>query len=122
MDSTIRVVEFFSGIGGWCYALNKAQINTEIVAAYDINPIANKVYQMNHNLKPSYKSIEKLSAKELQAHNAHVWVMSPPCQPHTRNNTSDKRDIQDPRSNAFLHLLEVLVVMPKPPTFIALEV
>ena len=118
----MRAVEFFSGIGGWSFALKHSCESVEVVAAYDINPIANKVYQLNHNIKPHHKSIEKLSAKELQSFNADVWLMSPPCQPHTRNNTSEKRDVLDPRSNAFLHLLEMLLALSNPPTYLALEV
>lgn len=43
------------------------------------------------------RSIDQLTAPELDTLSAELWVMSPPCQPHTRNNKSDKRDVDDPR-------------------------
>ena len=51
-----------------------------------------------------------------------MWVMSPPCQPFTRNNTTSTRDLVDPRSKAFMRLLDILNTMSEPPLFIALEV
>lgn len=51
-----------------------------------------------------------------------MWVMSPPCQPFTRNNTTPTRDTLDPRSKAFMSLLTVLESTEHPPSYIALEV
>eukprot|EP00975_Prorocentrum_lima_P012786 2707981-Prorocentrum_lima.AAC.1 len=57
-----KAVEFFSGIGGWSCALKKAcgvKIDYEVVAAYDINPIANQVYLSNHHSPtPSARSLD----------------------------------------------------------------
>ena len=52
---------------------------------------------------------------------AQMWLMSPPCQPYTRNNTS-VRDLDDPRSRPLLYLLNLLVKVPHPPSYIFLEV
>lgn len=120
-----KVVEFFSGIGGWSCALRKARgikNDYEVVAAYDINPIANEVYLSNHHSPiPSTRSIDHIQARELDSYHAELWMMSPPCQPHTRNNTTEKRDIKDPRSSSFLHLLHLLTEMTSPPLAIILE-
>jgi len=70
---------------------------------------------------PSLKSIDQLTVAELDTLSADLWVMSPPCQPHTRNNKTLKRDTADSRSNSFLHLIRCLEVMEKPPSYIALE-
>jgi len=119
---SIKTVEFFSGIGGWSYSLANLPGNFEVVEAFDINPIANQVYKLNHKLTPNHKSIEHITSKQLGKLNAEMWVMSPPCQPHTRNNTTATRDDNDPRSNAFLKLMGLLQEMAPPPRYIALEV
>lgn len=43
------------------------------------------------------KSIDQLTPVDLDSLSADLWVMSPPCQPHTRNNRTAKRDTADPR-------------------------
>jgi site-specific DNA-cytosine methylase len=50
---SLRVVEFFSGIGGWRCALNKISHDYEVLLALDINPIANLVYSSNYHCQPS---------------------------------------------------------------------
>lgn len=51
--AAIRVIEFFSGIGGWRCALDYSQIPFCVVEAFDINPAANVVYQHNFASCPS---------------------------------------------------------------------
>lgn len=55
----LRVVEFFSGIGGWRCAVDRAfgRTSTEVVGAFDINTAANDVYEANFKFKPSNVSI-----------------------------------------------------------------
>jgi tRNA (cytosine38-C5)-methyltransferase len=148
----LRVVEFYSGIGGWHSALamhfaaatvtaaatatatataaaaaastttgddNKKEF--EVVAAFDVNTAANEVYQANYKLKPSAKSLEHVTAQQLDKCNAAAWVMSPPCQPYTRNNKTEFRDTNDGRSKSFLNIMGILKSMRAPPTYIALE-
>ena len=38
----------------------------------------------------------------------NTWLMSPPCQPFTRSNTTSKRDDNDPRSDAIKHIIQIL--------------
>lgn len=128
----MKVLEFFSGIGGWRCALDKhhdhprppahSPNNFAIAASYDINTVSNQVYQHNFNAQPSPKCINSLTRKGLDKHAAEMWCMSPPCQPYTRNNTSAKRDTNDQRSNAFLHLIQLLKEVYHRPQFILLEV
>jgi tRNA (cytosine38-C5)-methyltransferase len=50
----MRVIEFFSGIGGWHFAFEKVMPDKyEIIDAFDINNIANDVYKCNFNKSPS---------------------------------------------------------------------
>lgn len=66
-------------------------------------------------------SIERMPLRQLEEWSADVWVMSPPCQPHTRqhNNTNAsgstgsqqqqrKKDLDDPRSKSFLKICQWL--------------
>jgi site-specific DNA-cytosine methylase len=118
---SLKVLEFFSGLGGWSSALKKLYVDHEVIQAFDINTAANEVYEANHGIKPCNKSILGITTKALDKCNADVWVLSPPCQPFTRNNETDSRDAKDTRSEPFLHLLEVLKQMTNLPKYIALE-
>jgi len=48
--------------------------------------------------------------------------MSPPCQPFTRNNETACRDEKDARTDALLHLINLIGQLDAPPALIALEV
>lgn len=110
----MRVLELFSGIGGWRYALGERGM---VAAAYDISPAANATYALNHGEAPLAKELATLPAAELARHGADTWLMSPPCQPFCR--MGRKQDLEDPRSRAFLHLLRILDAAP--PERLALE-
>jgi len=128
----LRMIEFYSGIGGWHYALKQAQlevaeqqpgVKATVCAAYDFSTVCNTVYHHNHHLAPSQKPIEGLKASDLDGR-AEIWMMSPPCQPHTRQRSSlDDQEIdnKDPRSRSFLHLCRLIREMEKLPLFIVLE-
>ena len=141
-QNPLRVLEFFSGIGGWHTGFHtvlasastltstspspttrRKNTSTElfkVVGAFDVNPNANVTYQHNFPDVPVNKSdIKKLTVRQLESYHANVWVMSPPCQPHTRN--GQKRDAKDPRSFGFLNLMEVLRHMTHPPKLFFLE-
>jgi site-specific DNA-cytosine methylase len=53
MAKALRVVEFFSGIGGWRCAIDQISRDYEVLLALDINPIANLVYSFNYDHQPS---------------------------------------------------------------------
>ncbi|MBI4912205.1 MAG: DNA cytosine methyltransferase [Acidobacteria bacterium] len=96
----VRAVEFFSGVGGWRYALGTLG---EVVAAYDISPHANRVYSHNHGESPREREIASLPLEEVEAHGTDLWLMSPPCQPTCR--MGNGLDLEDARSRAFIHLM-----------------
>eukprot|EP00586_Coscinodiscus_wailesii_P000582 CAMPEP_0172483536 /NCGR_PEP_ID=MMETSP1066-20121228/10530_1 /TAXON_ID=671091 /ORGANISM="Coscinodiscus wailesii, Strain CCMP2513" /LENGTH=422 /DNA_ID=CAMNT_0013247445 /DNA_START=40 /DNA_END=1305 /DNA_ORIENTATION=+ len=129
----LTYLEFYAGIGGWGHALSLAcsrrrpsplpsqsqqfQMPFVIIptrlAAYDTNDVALSV--LRHNCRherggPRVRTtdVSKLDLSKIPV--ADVWVMSPPCQPHTRQNESPK-DERDARSSSFLHLCEVLSSM-----------
>ncbi|KAH8412369.1 hypothetical protein KR009_001497 [Drosophila setifemur] len=98
-----RVLELFSGIGGMHYAFKYAQLEGEIVAAMDVNTVANAVYVHNYGSKHiKTRNIQSLSEKEIKKLEPNMLLMSPPCQPHTRQGL--QRDTEDKRSDALTHL------------------
>jgi tRNA (cytosine38-C5)-methyltransferase len=123
-------VEFYSGIGGWSYAAEKASealgLSVKVIAAFDVSTTCNAIYESNLGLRPSQRPIEKLTLEELDSFQADLWMMSPPCQPHTRQRNNETcrgggRDSEDARAASFLHLCELLPNLRKPPCLIALE-
>ena len=110
----LRVLELFSGLGGWRYALGD---RGEVVAAYDIHPGANATYALNHHHRPLDRNLASLPLAALAGHRADTWMLSPPCQPFCR--MGNRSDLQDPRSAPFLRLLEVLEAAP--PEHLVLE-
>ncbi|XP_013172626.1 PREDICTED: tRNA (cytosine(38)-C(5))-methyltransferase [Papilio xuthus] len=102
-----RILELYSGIGGMHCAWNESKLEGEIVAAVDINTVANQVYLYNFpksNLMT--RNIQALSLKEINDMNVNTILMSPPCQPFTRN--GKYLDENDPRTNSFLYLISLL--------------
>ena len=110
----MRVLELFSGIGGWRYALPPS---ASILAAYDVSEPANATYFLNHGDRPRPRELATISVDEIEGLGADTWVLSPPCQPYCRMGL--KADLADPRARAFKRLLEVLAVAP--PARLALE-
>ncbi|ALC38064.1 Mt2 [Drosophila busckii] len=73
----------------------------------DVNTVANAVYAHNYkttNVKT--RNIQSISEKEVRKLNANMLLMSPPCQPHTRQGL--QRDTEDKRSCALTHLCELI--------------
>lgn len=120
-------LEFYSGIGGWSYALEQAvvelnelhhsslEITVERKAAFDHSDLCNHVLQYNNHTSSRStshtKSIEHLTEQSFIELSATIWVMSPPCQPHTRQHSNQKQDLNDPRSHSFLHLCRMLSLL-----------
>jgi len=84
MADPVRVLEFYSGIGGLRYSLKEAGVQAVVVEAFEINDIANDVYQHNFGHRPSQGNIQRLTVRQLDSYKADTWILSPPCQPYTR--------------------------------------
>ncbi|CAD5117757.1 unnamed protein product [Dimorphilus gyrociliatus] len=116
----LKVLELFSGIGGFHFALKSTGIPYDDLIAMDINTVANEVYKSNFN--PSslkQRSIDSLSIAELDKYKPNLIWMSPPCQPFTRQGL--QKDDEDSRSKAFLHLLNIIPNLVSLPEIIMLE-
>ena len=132
----MRALEFFSGIGGLynnlfptsfkishCsnsspshlttaglhYALLRPCPRAVVIAAFDINDIANAVYEHNFAHRPLAIDVCSLTVAQLDAWMADIWLMSPPCQPYTRRGL--QRQSADVRSAGFLCLIDKLQQM-----------
>ena len=110
----MRVLELFSGLGGWRQAL---QNRDAVVAAYDVSEAANATYTLNHGDVPRAKELAHVPMSELSALKADTWLMSPPCQPFCR--MGNHAGLEDRRSRAFLHLMELFEQAP--PEHLVLE-
>lgn len=98
----LRVIELFAGIGGMAAAWPEAKV----LAAIDINRLAQRVYHQNFPHRYCVQEIESLSMETLHGYSADCWWMSPPCQPFTRRGRL--RDLADPRCRGFTHIVEAL--------------
>ncbi|CAK1544924.1 unnamed protein product [Leptosia nina] len=102
-----RILELYSGIGGMHCAWNDSGLDGKIVAAIDINTVANKVYRINFSDTVLIcKNIQSLTVPEIKKLAVDTILMSPPCQPFTRNGKF--LDDSDPRTNSFLYIINIL--------------
>ncbi|KAF7989364.1 hypothetical protein HCN44_008038 [Aphidius gifuensis] len=103
----MRILELYSGIGGMHYALKESGVPGEIIAAIEINTIANSVYKHNHpSTNVLNKNIEALNLDDIKELNIDTILMSPPCQPFTR--VGLQKDKADARTNSLFQVLEII--------------
>ncbi|KAF9612634.1 hypothetical protein IFM89_003076 [Coptis chinensis] len=114
-----RVLEFYSGIGGMRYSMMRAGVEATMVEAFDINDKANDVYQHNFGRRPYQGNIQNLTAAELDNYRAHAWLLSPPCQPYTRQGL--QKDSGDARASSFIKILDLIPEMSSPPNMLFVE-
>ena len=110
----MRVLELFSGLGGWRYALGG---RGQVMAAYDVSEAANATYARNHGQEPWPRELASVPMQKLLDHEADTWLLSPPCQPFCR--MGNHRDLEDRRSRAFRHLMDLF--RQAPPNQLVLE-
>mmetsp|Transcript_29432 Transcript_29432/g.43376 ORF Transcript_29432/g.43376 Transcript_29432/m.43376 type:complete len:431 (+) Transcript_29432:27-1319(+) len=142
----LRMIEFFSGIGGMRYGVERAleiiqqqrqqqqspsaQFFLSSCIAYEISLQANATYAHNfsHDTekgknKAFYvktKLVEQLKPKDLD-NQADLWTMSPPCQPFTTTRNAKQNGSQDKRTNGFKALMNLLRSIQHKPMWILLE-
>ncbi|KAM0826652.1 hypothetical protein ACQ4PT_068726 [Festuca glaucescens] len=114
-----RVLEFYSGIGGMRYSLASSGVRAEVVEAFDINDVANDVYERNFGHRPCQGNIQTLTASDLDKYKAHAWLLSPPCQPYTRQGL--QKHSADARAFSFIKILNLMQNMNFPPQMLFVE-
>uniref|UniRef100_A0A8C3H051 tRNA (cytosine(38)-C(5))-methyltransferase n=1 Tax=Corvus moneduloides TaxID=1196302 RepID=A0A8C3H051_CORMO len=118
--AALRVLELYSGIGGMHQALRESCTYAEVVAAVDVNTLANDVYKHNFPNTPLWaKTIEGITLQEFDRLSFDMILMSPPCQPFTRIGLQG--DVADPRTKSFLYILDILPRLQKLPKYLLLE-
>ncbi|XP_024534053.1 DNA (cytosine-5)-methyltransferase isoform X1 [Selaginella moellendorffii] len=115
----LRVLEFYSGIGGLRFSLEEAKIDAMVVEVFEINELANDVYERNFGHRPNQGNIQRLSVSDLDKYEADAWLLSPPCQPYTRQGL--QKDSADARASSFLKLLDTISSLSIPPTHVFIE-
>ncbi|XP_056644808.1 tRNA (cytosine(38)-C(5))-methyltransferase [Diorhabda sublineata] len=103
----MNILELYSGIGGMHLAFKQSGIAGKVNASIEINNIANQIYRLNFpktNLINT--NIEGLTSDYIKKLNVDTILMSPPCQPFTRNGLQN--DIKDARTASFFRILKLL--------------
>ncbi|KAL9233889.1 hypothetical protein vseg_008824 [Gypsophila vaccaria] len=118
-NQPFKVLEFYSGVGGMRYSLSNAGVNAQVVQAFEINDVANDVYQLNFGHRPFQGNIQSLTANDLDKYQAHAWLLSPPCQPYTRQGL--QKDSSDARAFSFLNILELIPQLSHAPHMLFVE-
>jgi hypothetical protein len=73
----MKVIEFFSGIGGMRVSLALAGVPVDKVTAYDTSPLCNTTYRHNFpDCDVRSKLVEQLAAADVEG--VDLWTMSPP--------------------------------------------
>eukprot|EP01065_Artemidia_motanka_P036012 TRINITY_DN43913_c0_g1_i1.p1 TRINITY_DN43913_c0_g1~~TRINITY_DN43913_c0_g1_i1.p1 ORF type:complete len:404 (+),score=126.98 TRINITY_DN43913_c0_g1_i1:65-1276(+) len=109
--TSVTAIDFFAGIGGNHYALAEAcrvlGVKYKVVAAVEVNDLAVSCYRHNFSdTKVVRSSIEGLKVKDFERLGATLWLMSPPCQPFTRQGLGG--DYRDARTRPLFHLMTSL--------------
>lgn len=132
----LRMIEFFSGIGGMRCSVERAlkdkhtTISTSLQScvAYEISLQANETYEYNFcdlngnsdDFQVKTKLVEQLKVSELDG-KADLWTMSPPCQPFTTTRNSKQCDMDDKRTLGFRSIMKLLTSLHEKPKWILLE-
>lgn len=129
----LRVIEFFSGIGGMRLGIERALSGRNLITAcraYEISDICNKVYRWNivstskEDLNSSFsvqtKLVEQLKPHQLDSQ-ADLWTMSPPCQPFTSTRLAKQLDSDDLRCKGLKGIISILNSIQGKPRWILLE-
>ena len=139
----LKVCEFYSGIGGYHLALSQIpELSYKVVAAFEISSNANCIYRANFPATSVFETnlcgltaarlesiIKKASANYDQdvksrdendtSRDKVMFVMSPPCQPFTRQGVM--KDELDPRSESVIHLFDMFSDLSLLPDYFLLE-
>uniref|UniRef100_R7WDE4 Uncharacterized protein n=1 Tax=Aegilops tauschii TaxID=37682 RepID=R7WDE4_AEGTA len=101
------------------YSLASSGVRAEVVEAFDINDVANDVYEHNFGHRPCQGNIQTLTAGDLDKYKAHAWLLSPPCQPYTRQGL--QKHSADARAFSFIKILNLMQNMSFPPQMLFVE-
>ncbi|KAG7450810.1 S-adenosyl-L-methionine-dependent methyltransferase [Guyanagaster necrorhizus] len=105
----VQALEFYSGIGGLHCALTRSHVPASVIRAFDWDQNACRIYGRNYGEGIVRRvDISTLTAADLGALDAELWLLSPACQPYTMLNPNAK-GAADPRAKSFLHLVQTVL-------------
>lgn len=82
-------------------------IKGKVNAAIEINNVANQIYKHNFPATNLLNlNIEGLTVEKIEKLDVDTILMSPPCQPFSRN--GNQHDVNDHRTDSFKHILDIL--------------
>lgn len=114
----MRYIDLFCGIGGFRIAINQVltakNINPKCVFSSDIDPDAQKIYQMNFGEQPA-GDITQIEAKDIPEHD--LLLAGFPCQPFSI--CGQLKGFEDTRGTLFFDIARVLA--NKKPNYFILE-
>ncbi|WP_051340266.1 DNA cytosine methyltransferase [Planktothrix agardhii] len=114
----MRYIDLFCGIGGFRIAINQVliakNINPECVFSSDIDPDAQKIYQMNFGEQPA-GDITQIEAEDIPEHD--ILLAGFPCQPFSI--CGQLKGFEDTRGTLFFDIARILA--NKKPNYFILE-
>lgn len=115
-----RVLELFSGIGGFKRAVEEIWKPLDFVGV-DINDQAMSEYLANENesVIGVNLSVNTMEVGWFDEVAADIWCMSPPCQPYSVQ--GHYKDVNDKRSDSIKNLTKVFSQLRYLPRFVLLE-
>ena len=112
---SIKIADFFSGVGGIALGFTQANSDFEIVYVNDIDKYCKKTHDANNDIETTLKSISDIDPDELP--DFDLFCGGFPCQPFS---IAGKRlGLKDARANVFFDILRILDA--KKPMCILLE-
>lgn len=101
----LKVASFFSGIGGFDYAVES--LGMKVVFQCEINPFCQKILKKHWPETPLYTDINKLSVSDIPK-DANLWCAGFPCQDLSLANQGKRKGLEGARSGLFYKFAELV--------------
>lgn len=112
----LKVASFFSGIGGFDYAVES--LGMKVVFQCEINPFCQKVLKKHWPQVPLHSDINNISAADIPV-DANVWCAGFPCQDLSLANQGKRKGLNGARSGLFYQFANL--VSQRQPEWLIIE-
>ena len=118
LPAAVRALEFYCGVGGLHYSLRRrARLAARAWWARSTStPTRATCLRIRHEAD---RTRSRCFSDETRHLRSSLWLMSPPCQPFTRQGA--QRDAEDARAGSFLSLLRLVPRLRVKPTHVLVE-
>ena len=113
---TFKVASFFSGIGGFDYAVES--LGMEVVFQCEINQFCQKVLRKHWPDVPLHSDINKIKPEDIP-NDANLWCAGFPCQDLSSANQGKRKGLKGKRSGLFFKFAELVAI--KKPDWLIIE-